>query len=98
MRSANPIAVVQFALLHRYLTAMDQLPDTATASSIHASVDWILARWNERESWDGVTVIILSLLLWMVSSFIVYIAWAGLAYGGWLVWKKGNGNRRLKRD
>ncbi len=80
------------------LTAMTQRSDTDLASSIHASIDWILGRWNERESWDGVTVIILSLLVWMLSSFIVYIAWAGLAYGGWLVWKRGSANPLLKRD
>jgi hypothetical protein len=77
---------------------MTKLPDTALASSIHASIDWILAQWSQRESWDGVTVIILSLMIWMVSSFIVYIAWAGLVYGGWLVWKKGGGKHLLKRE
>lgn len=98
-RSESIRVVVQFGHLHRdFLTAMIQRSDNSLASSIHASIDWMIARWNERESWDGVTVIILSLLVWMLSSFVVYIAWAGLAYGGWLVWKRGGGHPLLKRD
>ena len=60
------------------------------ATTLHALVDWTQARLNERESWDGVTLIVLSILILMFSSLIVYVAWAGIAYGAWLVWKKGS--------
>jgi hypothetical protein len=68
------------------------------ASSLHALVDWAQARLAERESWDGLTLIILSLLILTVSSLIVYVAWAGIAYGVWLVWKKGGWKRPPPRD
>lgn len=77
---------------------MTQLPHNSLAASIHALIDWTQARLSERESWDGVTLIVLSLLILTVSSVIVYIGWAGLAYGGWLIWKKGSWRRLPERD
>lgn len=77
---------------------MAQTNNNSFASSLHTLVDWIQARLNERESWDGVTLVILSLLILMVSSFIVYIAWAGVAYGAWIVWKKGSWKQPPARE
>lgn len=77
---------------------MTQPNESNVAVSIHALVDWVQARLAERESWDGVTLIILSLLILTVSSLIVYVAWAGIAYGGWLIWKKGTWKRIAPRD
>lgn len=77
---------------------MNQLPDNNLATSIHALVDWTQQRLSERESWDGLTLIVLSLVILTVSSLIVYLAWAGLAYGAWLVWKKGSWRRLPERD
>jgi hypothetical protein len=77
---------------------MAQTPDHNLASSIHSLVDWTQARLNERESWDGLTLIILSLLLLTVSSLVVYVAWAGVAYGGWILWKKGDWKRLTRQD
>lgn len=67
------------------------------AATLHALVDWTQARLNERESWDGITLIVLSFLVLMFSSLIVYIAWAGIAYGGWLTWQKGSWKRLTGR-
>jgi hypothetical protein len=72
---------------------MNQMRNHGVATTLHALIDWTQARLSERESWDGVTLIILSLLLMMVSSLVVYLAWAGVAYGGWLVWRKGSWKR-----
>jgi hypothetical protein len=33
----------------------------------------------------------------MFSSLIVYVAWAGIAYGGWLTWQKGSWKRLTGR-
>lgn len=63
------------------------------AATLHALVDWTQARFSERESWDGITLIVLSLLVLMFSSLIVYVAWAGIAYGAWLVWQQGSWKR-----
>jgi hypothetical protein len=77
---------------------MAQPPVHNLAATLHALVDWTQARLNERESWDGVTLTVLSVLVLMFSSLIVYVAWAGIAYGGWLVWKKGSWKRLLATD
>ena len=34
--------------------------ENSVAVSIHALIDWVQARLAERESWDGVTLIIFS--------------------------------------
>ena len=77
---------------------MTQTPSNTIVSSVHTVVDWLQARWNERDSWDGVTLIILSVVILLISSLVVYVGWAGLAYGGWLVWKKGSRSRFPERD
>ena len=69
---------------------MAQSPEkSSVASTIHSLVDWAQARLNERASWDGLTVIVISLVVLVVSPLIVYAAWAGVLYGGWILWKKG---------
>lgn len=51
------------------------------------TIDWIHARLKERTSWDGLTIIVISLLVLMASPIIRYAAWAGLFYGIWTLWK-----------
>lgn len=58
------------------------------SSLIHSIIDWIQDRMRERTSWDGLTLIIISVMALVASPFIRYAAWLGLAYGIWTFWKK----------
>lgn len=57
------------------------------SSLIHSIIDWIQDRMRERTSWDGLTIIIISVMALVASPFIRYAAWLGLAYGIWTFWK-----------
>lgn len=57
------------------------------SSLIHSLIDWIQDRMRERTSWDGLTIIIISILALVASPIIRYVAWAGLAYGIWTLWR-----------
>jgi len=61
------------------------------APLIHSVIDWIQDRMKERTSWDGLTIIVISVLALVASPLIKYIAWVGLAYGAWTLWKKETG-------
>jgi hypothetical protein len=43
---------------------------------------------KERTSWDGLTIILISILVIMSSPLIKVAAWAGLVYGIWTLWAK----------
>ena len=43
--------------------------------------EWITARIAERTSWDGVSIIALSVAVLVASPLVKWIAWAGLVYG-----------------
>jgi hypothetical protein len=43
--------------------------------------EWIEARIAERTSWDGVSIIALSIAILVASPLVKWIAWAGLVYG-----------------
>lgn len=58
------------------------------SSLIHSVIDWLQARARERTSWDDLTIIVISVLALMASPIIRYVAWLGLAYGLWTIWKK----------
>ena len=49
--------------------------------------DWILARWSERTSWDGATIIGVSLLILVAAPIVKLLAWPALAYGIWTLLK-----------
>ena len=51
-------------------------------------IDWVQARVNERTSWDGVTIIVISLIALIATPLVKYAAWLGLVYGGWTLWKR----------
>jgi hypothetical protein len=51
-------------------------------------IDWAQARVNERTSWDGVTIIIISLIALIATPLVKYAAWVGLCYGAWTLWKR----------
>lgn len=51
-------------------------------------IDWVQARINERTSWDGFTIIVLSLMALIATPFVKYAGWFGLIYGAWTLWKR----------
>ena len=55
---------------------------------INSVVDWLQDRLKERTSWDGLTIIVISLMALVASPLIKYAAWAGLAYGAWTIWAR----------
>jgi len=50
-------------------------------------IDWLKARIKERTSWDGATIIAVSLIALLATPILKYAAIAGLAYGIWTFWK-----------
>ena len=58
------------------------------SSLIHSAIDWIQGRMRERTSWDGLTIITISILALVAAPIIRYVGWLGLAYGIWTLWKR----------
>ncbi len=56
-------------------------------SIVNSVIDWGQKRLTERTSWDGLTIIVISLLALIASPLIKYAAWLGLGYGAWTLWK-----------
>ena len=50
--------------------------------------DWILARWSERTSWDGATIVGMSLLVLLAAPVVKLLAWPALVYGLWTIYKE----------
>jgi hypothetical protein len=61
-------------------------------STMNWAIDWIQERMKERTSWDGFTIIVISVLVLSASPLIRYAAWGGLVYGVWTLWKKESWN------
>lgn len=61
-------------------------------SNMNWAIDWIQERIKERTSWDGFTIIVISVLVLSASPLLRYAAWAGLVYGVWTLWKKESWN------
>jgi hypothetical protein len=64
------------------------MPEMSVAATINYIIDWLQIRLKERSSWDGLTIIIISILALIASPLIKYAAWIGLGYGAWTLWKK----------
>jgi hypothetical protein len=64
------------------------MAEIAVKPILNYVVDWIQARINERTSWDGVTIIIISIIALIATPLVKYAAWIGLAYGAWTLWKR----------
>ena len=50
-------------------------------------LDYIKARLGERTSWDGETIIGVSLLILLAAPIVKLLAWPALAYGLWTLLK-----------
>lgn len=64
------------------------MSEVSVKTIINRIIDWLQLRFQERTSWDGLTIIVISVIALVASPLIQYAAWAGLAYGGWTLWKK----------
>jgi hypothetical protein len=51
-------------------------------------IDWIKARLAERTSWDGATIIGMSLLVLVGAPILKLLAWPALVYGLWTLYKE----------
>ena len=67
-------------------------------STVNWAIDWIQERMKERTSWDGFTIIVISVLVLSASPLLRYAAWAGLVYGAWTLWKKESWNPFSSND
>ena len=43
--------------------------------------DWVVARFGERTSWDGATILVLSGSVILFGGLVNWLAWVGLIYG-----------------
>ena len=50
-------------------------------------IDWVKARLAERTSWDGLTIVGVSLLVICAAPIVKLLAWPALAYGIWTLVK-----------
>ncbi len=64
------------------------MSELSVGSTINFVVDWLQDRLKERTSWDGLTIIVISVLALVASPLIKYAAWIGLGYGAWTLWKQ----------
>ena len=51
-------------------------------------IDWFKARLAERTSWDGVTIIVVSLLVLCAAPIVKLLAWPALIYGAYTLYKE----------
>jgi hypothetical protein len=49
---------------------------------------WILARFKERTSWDGVALIAAGIAFLFVKPIASLVAYAAILYGAYTLWKK----------
>jgi hypothetical protein len=64
------------------------MADNESKPIFNNALDWLMARFNERTTWDGLTIIIISIIALIATPLIRYAAWIGLGYGIWTLWKK----------
>ena len=51
-------------------------------------INFIKARLAERTSWDGITIVGLSLLVLVASPVVKLLAWPALVYGLWTLYSE----------
>ena len=50
-------------------------------------IDWMKARLAERTSWDGATIVGMSLMVLLAAPILKLLAWPALVYGLWTLYK-----------
>jgi hypothetical protein len=51
-------------------------------------IDWIKARVAERTSWDGITIVAISIMVLVATPILKFLAWPALVYGLWTLYKE----------
>jgi hypothetical protein len=64
------------------------MAELSVKSTLNFVIDWCQDRINERTSWDGVTIIVISIIALIATPLVKYAAWFGLGYGAWTLWKR----------
>ena len=57
-------------------------------AKIDVVMGWVKARLAERTSWDGMTIIGMSLLVLMAAPIVKLLAWPALGFGIWTLLKE----------
>lgn len=57
---------------------------------INRLIDWLQLQLNEIKSLDHLTIFIMSLMILIATPIVQYLAWFGLAYSAWSMWKTFN--------
>tara|TARA_B100000780_G_C21126343_1_gene457147 strand:+ start:7508 stop:7780 length:273 start_codon:yes stop_codon:yes gene_type:complete len=57
---------------------------------------WLLARWAERTSWDGVALIVLGTLALMSHALVSVAAVGAIVYGAWTLYTKEQAKKSKK--
>ena len=52
------------------------------------NMDWLKSRLTERTSWDGATLVGVSLVVLFLGPFAKWACYAGLVYGAWTILTK----------
>ena len=50
-------------------------------------IDFVKARLAERTSWDGATIIAISVMVLVAAPIVKFLAWPALMYGAWTLYK-----------
>jgi hypothetical protein len=66
----------------------ENMPGIEIKPILNYIIDWVQARLNERTSWDGVTIIVISIIALIATPLVKYAGWIGLGYGIWTLWKR----------
>lgn len=64
------------------------MAENNTVKTINVVIDWIQTRISKIDSWDSVTIFVISLLVLIASPIVKYAAMLGLVYSGWCLWKR----------
>jgi hypothetical protein len=64
------------------------MADLSVKSILNYVIDWVQDRINERTSWDGLTIIIISVITLIATPLVKYAGWIGICYGAWTLWKR----------
>tara|TARA_B100000780_G_C21114685_1_gene450859 strand:- start:1994 stop:2161 length:168 start_codon:yes stop_codon:yes gene_type:complete len=51
-------------------------------------IEWIKARLAERTSWDGATIVAVSILVLLGAPVVELLAWPALVYGLWTLYSE----------
>jgi hypothetical protein len=60
---------------------------TSWNNIIEISKNWVMQRFNERTSWDGVVLVVAGVVYLIFKPIASLVAYGAIAYGIWTIWK-----------